>query len=148
MSSTKEKVMDDIKTAMKAKDKERLGTLRLISSAIKQREVDDRIELDDDGLLAVLEKMVKQRKESITQYKEANREDLLAVEEAELVIIREYMPEAMPAAEVESMIRKAIDETGASSMKDMGKVMGILKGQLQGRADMSEVSSQIKAMLS
>lgn len=148
MSSTKDKVMEDIKSAMKAKDKERLGTLRLISSAIKQREVDDRAELDDDGLLVVLEKMVKQRKESIAQYKEANREDLLAVEEAELVIIREYMPEAMPAAEVESMIRKAIDETGASSMKDMGKVMGILKGQLQGRADMSEVSSQIKAMLS
>ena len=147
MSSTKEKVMDDIKTAMKAKDKERLATLRLISSAIKQREVDDRTELDDDGLLAVLEKMVKQRKESITQYKDANREDLLAKEEAELVIIREYMPEAMPAAEVESLIRKAIDDTGASSMKDMGKVMGIVKGQVQGRADMSEVSSQIKAML-
>ena len=147
MSSTKEKVMDDIKTAMKAKDKERLATLRLISSAIKQREVDDRTELDDDGLLAVLEKMVKQRKESITQYKDADREDLLAKEEAELVIIREYMPEAMPAAEVESLIRKAIDDTGASSMKDMGKVMGIVKGQVQGRADMSEVSSQIKAML-
>ena len=148
MSSSKDKVLDDIKTAMKAKDKERLGTLRLISSAIKQREVDDRVELDDDGVLSVLEKMVKQRKESITQYKDAGRDDLLAKEEAELVIISEYMPEALPAEEVESLIRKAIDETGASSMKDMGKVMGILKGQLQGRADMSQVSSQIKSLLS
>ena len=148
MSSSKDKVLEDIKTAMKAKDKERLGTLRLISSAIKQREVDDRVELDDEGVLGVLEKMVKQRKESITQYKDAGREDLLEKEEAELVIISEYMPEALPAEEVESLIRKAIDETGASSMKDMGKVMGILKGQLQGRADMSAVSSQIKSMLS
>lgn len=148
MSSTKDKILDDIKTAMKAKDKQRLGTLRLVSAAIKQREVDDRADLDDDGMLAVLEKMVKQRKESIAQYKEAGRDDLLATEEAELVIIREYMPEAMPAAEVESLIKKAIDEVGASSMKDMGKVMGKVKGQLQGRADMSEVSSQIKAMLS
>ena len=125
MSSSKDKVLDDIKTAMKAKDKERLGTLRLISSAIKQREVDDRVELDDDGVLSVLEKMVKQRKESITQYKDAGRDDLLAKEEAELVIISEYMPEALPAEEVESLIRKAIDETGANSMKDMGKVMGL-----------------------
>ena len=148
MSSSKDKVLEDIKTAMKAKDKERLGTLRLISSAIKQREVDDRVELVDEGVLGVLEKMVKQRKESITQYKDAGREDLLEKEEAELVIISEYMPEALPAEEVESLIRKAIDETGASSMKDMGKVMGILKGQLQGRADMSAVSSQIKSMLS
>lgn len=147
MSSTKEKILEDIKTAMKAKDKERLGTLRLISAAIKQREVDDRDDLDEDGMLAVLEKMVKQRKESISQYKDAGRDDLLATEEAELGIIREYMPEAMPQEEVEAMIRQTIDETGASSMKDMGKVMGKLKGQLQGRADMSEVSKQIKAML-
>jgi len=147
MSSTKETILQDIKTAMKAKDKERLGTLRLVSAAIKQREVDDREELNDESMLAVLEKMVKQRKESIAQYKEAGRDDLLAKEEAELVIIREYMPEAMPPEEVEAMIKQTIEETGASSMKDMGKVMGKLKGQLQGRADMSEVSKQIKAML-
>ncbi len=148
MSSTKDKILDDIKTAMKAKDKERLGTLRLVSAAIKQREVDDRTDLDEEGLLSVLEKMVKQRKESIAQYQEAGRDDLQAKEEAELVILKEYMPEAMPAEEIESLIRKTIDEVGASSMKDMGKVMGKLKGQLQGRADMSEVSSQIKAILS
>lgn len=148
MSSTKDRILDDIKTAMKAKDKDRLGTLRLVSAAIKQREVDERIDLDEDGTIAILEKMLKQRKESIAQYKDAGRDDLMAVEESEVALIREYMPEAMSAEDVDAMIRKTIEETGASSMKDMGKVMGKLKGELQGRADMSEVSSQIKALLS
>lgn len=147
MSNTRSKILDDVKTAMKNKDKERLATLRLVSAAIKQREVDERIELDDEATVAVLEKMLKQRKESITQYSQAGRDDLLAVEQAEVEIISSYMPEALPAEAVEAMVRDCISETGAGSIKDMGKVMASLKPKLQGKADMAEVSKQVKSIL-
>lgn len=147
MSETRTRLFDDIKTAMKAGDKPRLATLRLVSAAVKQREVDERVELDEDAMVSVLEKMLKQRKESVTQYDKAGRDDLKAVEEAEMEIIREYMPEAMDPAQVDAIIRAAIDESGAESVKDMGKVMGKVKPQLQGKADMGEVSKNIKALL-
>ncbi len=133
---------------MRAKEKDRLGTIRLIQAAIKQREVDERIELDDEQVLAVLDKMVKQRRDSITQYRDAGREELAAVEEAELVIIQHYLPEALSEAEIDSLIDEAISSSGAESMKDMGKVMGLLKPKVQGRADMGAVSARIKARLS
>jgi len=132
---------------MKNKDKERLATLRLVSAAIKQREVDERIELDDEATVSVLEKMLKQRKESIAQYSEAGRDDLLAIEEAEVKIISSYMPEALPAEQVEAMITACISDSGAASIKDMGKVMASLKPKLQGKADMAEVSKQVKSIL-
>ena len=146
--TTRTCILDDIKVAMKAKDKERLATLRLVSAAIKQREVDERQELDDEATLSVLEKMLKQRKESITQYKEAGRDDLLAQEEAEVTIIREYMPAALPMEQIEPMIKQCIDESGASSIKDMGKVMNSLRPKIQGKADMGEVSAMVKTLLS
>lgn len=147
MSETRTRLFDDIKTAMKAGDKPRLATLRLVSAAVKQREVDERVELDEDAMVSVLEKMLKQRKESVAQYDKAGRDDLKAVEEAEMEIIHEYMPEAMDPAQVDAIIRAAIDESGAESVKDMGKVMGKVKPQLQGKADMGEVSKNIKALL-
>ncbi|MCW8829388.1 MAG: GatB/YqeY domain-containing protein [Gammaproteobacteria bacterium] len=143
----KETIMAEMKEAMRAKDKDRLGTIRLIQAAIKQREVDERIELDDEQVLAVLNKMVKQRRDSITQYRDAGREELAAREEAELVIIQHYLPEALSDAELDSLINEAISTTGAEAMKDMGKVMGQLKPRVQGRADMGEVSARIKARL-
>ncbi|MCW8840872.1 MAG: GatB/YqeY domain-containing protein [Gammaproteobacteria bacterium] len=143
----KETIMAEMKEAMRAKDKDRLGTIRLIQAAIKQREVDERIELDDEQVLAVLDKMVKQRRDSITQYRDAGREELAAREEAELVIIQHYLPEALSDAELDSLINEAISTTGAEAMKDMGKVMGQLKPRVQGRADMGEVSARIKARL-
>ncbi|MCW8971846.1 MAG: GatB/YqeY domain-containing protein, partial [Gammaproteobacteria bacterium] len=130
----KETIMAEMKEAMRAKDKDRLGTIRLIQAAIKQREVDERIELDDEQVLAVLDKMVKQRRDSITQYRDAGREELAAREEAELVIIQHYLPEALSDAELDSLINEAISTTGAEAMKDMGKVMGQLKPRVQGRA--------------
>ena len=150
MSNTalKTRITEDVKTAMRNKDKALLGTLRLITAAIKQREVDERIELDDAQVLVVLDKMVKQRKDSIEQFAKANRDDLREIEEAELAIIITYLPEQLDDAEIESMITEAIANTGASEMKDMGKVMGILKPKLQGRADMGQVSGKIKAKLS
>lgn len=148
MSDLKNRISDDMKAAMRAQQKERLGTIRLIQAAIKQREVDERIELDDTQVIAVLDKMVKQRKESISQYEAAGRDELAAKEQAEIEIIQEFLPEALSEAEVDGMIAEAIAATGASEMKDMGKVMGILKPKLQGRADMSAVSAQIKAKLS
>jgi len=150
MSNTalKTRINEDVKTAMRNKDKALLGTLRLITAAIKQREVDERIELDDAQVLVVLDKMVKQRKDSIEQFSKANRHDLREIEEAELAIIITYLPEQLDDAEIESMITEAIATTGASEMKDMGKVMGILKPRLQGRADMGQVSGKIKAKLS
>jgi uncharacterized protein len=146
--SLKEQITSDMKDAMRAKEKDRLGTIRLIQAAIKQREVDERIELDDEQVLAVLDKMVKQRRDSITQYRDAGREELAAVEEAELVIIQHYLPEALSEAEIDSFIDEAISSSGAESMKDMGKVMGLLKPKVQGRADMGAVSARIKARLS
>jgi len=150
MSNTalKTRINEDVKTAMRNKDKVLLGTLRLITAAIKQREVDERIELDDTQVLAVLEKMVKQRKDSIEQYTKAGRDDLKAVEEAELAIITAYLPEQLTTAEIETLVAEAVAATGASEMKDMGKVMGMLKPKLAGRADMGLVSSIIKKRLS
>lgn len=146
--SLKEQITSDMKDAMRAKDKDRLGTIRLIQAAIKQREVDERIELDDEQVLVVLDKMVKQRRDSITQYRDAGREELAAKEEAELEIIQHYLPEALSDAEIDNLIEEAISSTGAESMKDMGKVMGLLKPKVQGRADMGAVSARIKARLS
>ncbi len=147
MSSLKDRINQDIKNAMREKNKARLGTLRLITAAIKQREVDERIELDDEQVTALLDKMAKQRNESITQYQKADRQDLIEVEQNELVILKEYLPEQLSEEEISALIEKAIQDSGASSMKDMGKVMGILKPQLQGRADMGTVSARIKQAL-
>ncbi len=146
-TSLKEQITSDMKDAMRAKDKDRLGTIRLIQAGIKQREVDERIELDNEQVLAVLDKMVKQRRDSITQYRDAGRDELAAKEEAELEIIQHYLPEALSEAEIDSLIEEAIASSGAESMKDMGKVMGILKPKVQGRADMGAVSARIKARL-
>lgn len=147
MSSLKDRINQDIKTAMREKNKARLGTLRLVSAAIKQREVDERIELDDEQVLALLDKMAKQRNESINQYQKADRQDLIDIELAELDILKEFLPEQLSDEEVSSLIEQAIKDSGASSMKDMGKVMGLLKPQLQGRADMGAVSARIKQAL-
>lgn len=146
--SLKEQINNDVKDAMRAKDKELLGILRLITAAVKQVEVDERIEVGDERLLAILDKMTKQRKESIAQFEKANRVDLVAQEEFELNIISKYLPEPFSAEEVEHMIAEAMTATGASQMADMGKVMAQLKSKLQGRADMSQVSALIKAKLS
>ncbi|HAD99228.1 MAG TPA: glutamyl-tRNA amidotransferase, partial [Gammaproteobacteria bacterium] len=132
MSELKARVINDMKSAMKAKDKDALRAVRMILGAIKQKEVDDRIELDDTQVLAVIQKMVKQRKDSISQFKDAGRTDLVEVEEAELVIINNYMPAQLSEAEIATAVDKAIADTGASSMQDMGKLMGVLKGQLGG----------------
>ncbi len=141
-------IQDDVKTAMKNKDKERLAALRLITAAIKQKEVDERVEVDDTGALAILEKMVKQRKDSIEQFAKASRDDLIAKEQFELDIIQNYMPEQLSEAEISSLIDEAVAASGAASMKDMGKVMGQLKPKLQGRADMGLVSKLVKDKLS
>ena len=137
-----------MKSSMKSGDKHRLGVVRLILAAIKQIEVDERIELDDTRILAVLDKMMKQRRESIAQYGKAGRDDLVAVEEAEIVIIQEYLPAALSEAEINDLVEQSIASTGAASIKDMGKLMGVLKPQLQGRADMGKVSQLIKSRLS
>ena len=139
--------MQDVKDAMRAKDKPRLATLRLITAAIKQREVDERIELDDTQVTLVLDKMVKQRRESIVQFAKAGRDDLIAIENNELEIITPYLPEQLGEDEINALIDAALEQTGASSIKDMGKVMGLLKPQLQGKADMGAVSALIKARL-
>jgi len=146
--SLKDKITADMKDAMRAKDKDTLGAIRLIQAAIKQREVDERIELDDSQVLAILDKMVKQRRDSITQYRDAGREELAAREEAEISIIQNYLPAALSEAEIDALIEEAISSSGAQSMQDMGKVMGQLKPKLQGRADIGEVSARIKARLS
>ena len=145
--SLKVRILQDVKDAMRAKDKPRLATIRLITAAIKQREVDERIELDDAQVLVVLDKMCKQRRESITQFEQAGRDDLAAQEKAELELIQQYLPEQLSEAEINELIDAAMEQTGASSMKDMGKVMGQLKPKLQGRADMGAVSALIKARL-
>ncbi len=150
MSTThlKQTIQDAAVAAMKAKDKPRLATIRLITSAIKQIEVDERIELDDSRVIAVLDKMVKQRRESITQFKSAGRDELVEQESFEIDIIQEFLPQALGEEEINQIIDEAIRQTGAESIRDMGKVMGIVKPQIVGRADMGEVSGKIKAMLS
>ncbi len=145
--SLKARIQNDMKSAMKAGDKARLGVIRLILAAIKQREVDERIELDDEQVLAVLDKMVKQRRDSIAQYTEAGRDELAAAEQAEVAIIQDYLPEALSEDEITAIVEQAIAETGASSMRDMGKVMGKVKPQVQGRADMGQVSALVKQKL-
>lgn len=147
MDTLKSRIKEDMKTAMKSGDKSRLGVIRLILAAIKQVEVDQRIELDDEQVILVLDKMQKQRRESIRQYRDAAREDLAAIEEAEVVVIQDYLPQALTEAEIEHMIKEAVLESGAVSVKDMGKVMGLVKARMQGRADMSVVSVKIKAAL-
>ncbi len=143
----KQHLLEDVKAAMKAKDKARLATLRLITAAIKQREVDERIELDDTQVLAILEKMIKQRRDSIAQYEQAGRTELADQELSEINIIQDYMPEGLNENEIVAMVDAAIAESGASSMQDMGKVMGQLKPKIQGRADMGQVSGLVKQKL-
>jgi uncharacterized protein YqeY len=145
--SLKQRVQEDMKSAMRAGDKERLGTVRLILAGIKQREVDERIQLDDAQVLAVLEKMVKQRRESIAQFEAGGRADLVAKETAELAVISAYLPSPLSETELDALIQAAIAESGAASIKDMGKVMGIIKSKAQGRADMAAVGARIKARL-
>lgn len=145
--SLKQRLADDMKTAMKAGEKERLATIRLINAAIKQKEVDERVEMDDARVLAVLEKMVKQRKDSIEQFDKAGRDDLSVIERAEMAIIEQYLPTKMGEDEIKAAIEAAVAETGASSPADMGKLMGVLKPRLAGQADMGEVSKLIKQRL-
>jgi len=145
--SLKQQLTDDMKAAMKAGEKDRLAVIRLINAAIKQREVDERIELDDAAVLAVLEKMVKQRKDSVSQFEAANREDLAAIERAELVVIDTYLPAKLGEAEILAAIEAAVAETGATGPADMGKLMGVLKPRLSGQADMGQVSALIKKKL-
>ena len=140
-------IKEAVKTAMRAKAKERLATLRLITSEFKRVEVDERVEIDDDRALVILDKMCKQRRDSIAQYQSAGREDLAAVEQAEIDVISEYLPAALSEEEVSAMVAAAISETGAAGMQDMGKVMAIIKPQAQGRADMAQVSKLVKAQL-
>lgn len=146
--SLKERIASDVKNAMRAKDKALLGTLRLLQAAIKQREVDERIELDDTAVLAILEKQIKQRREAATQYTDAGRQELADAELAEIALIEPYLPAQLSDAEIDALIAQAIQQTGAAEMKDMGKLMGLLKPQLQGKADMGQVSGKIKAQLS
>ena len=143
----KERITEDMKAAMRAPDKERLSTIRMVQAAIKQREVDERITLDDAQVIAVLEKMVKQRKESIVQFEQGGRADLADKEKAEIALLQAYLPAQLSEAEVDALIQAAIASTGAASIKDMGKVMGVVKAQAAGRADMGAVSARIKAAL-
>lgn len=147
MSDLKNQITAQMKTAMKARDKESLGTLRLILSEIKQIEVDERVELDDARILAVLDKMVKQRRDSISQYQAAERPELAEKEQQELEVIKTFLPQPLSDSEISTLIDNAISETGASSMKEMGKIMAVLKPKLQGRADMGQVSKLVKAKL-
>jgi uncharacterized protein YqeY len=146
--SLKNRILDDVKTAMRARDKSRLSVLRLITAAIKQIEVDQRIEMDDPAVLQVLDKMVKQRRESLEQYEKAGRDDLATQEQFELDILKDYLPEQLNEAEISALIAQAISDTGASSMRDMGAVMGLLREKVQGRADMKSVSNAVRANLS
>lgn len=145
--SLKLRITEDMKTAMRAKDTVRLGTIRLLLAAIRQKEIDERIELDELAVSGIVEKLIKQRKDSISQFQAAGRDDLVAVEQAERVILQAYLPEQLSAAEVEAAVVAAIVESGAASAKDMGKVMGLVKPKLAGRADMGQVSALIKARL-
>ena len=143
----REKLNEDIKSAMKAREADKLGALRLMLSAVKQREVDERITLDDAGVISVVEKMIKQRKDSIAQFEKAARQDLADKEKFEISVIEAFLPQQLSAAEVEAVISDAIESTGAKSAADMGKVMGVVKPKLAGRADMGKVSGLVKAKL-
>ena len=144
----REQLNEDIKTAMKAREQEKLGALRLLLSAVKQREVDERITLDDAGVIGVVEKMIKQRKDSISQYEKAQRQDLADKEKYEISVLESYLPQQLSAAEIDAIIAEAVAATGAKSAADMGKVMGVVKPKLAGRADMGKVSGLVKAKLS
>jgi uncharacterized protein YqeY len=146
--SLKERITDDMKAAMRSGEKERLGLIRMITSAIKQREVDERIMLDDTQVLSVLEKMIKQRKESLVQFQAGNRQDLVDKETAEITLLQTYLPAQLSDAELDALIGEAVAAAGAASIKDMGKVMAIIKTKAQGRADMAAVGAKIKARLS
>ncbi|GAB4352741.1 MAG: CBU_1594 family Dot/Icm type IV secretion system effector [Gammaproteobacteria bacterium] len=146
-SELKSTIQADMKAALKGGDKRRLGAIRLLLAAIKQREIDERTELDDTQVLAVIDKMVKQRRDSIKQYQEAGRQELAEQEQYEIGVLENYLPAALTPEEIEAMIESAIEECGAESMRDMGKVMGILKPRMQGRADMGAVSGKVKARL-
>jgi len=145
--SLKDQITEDMKNAMRAKEVARLGTIRLLLAAIKQREVDERIVLDDAAVIATIEKMIKQRKDSISQFEKAARDDLVAIEAAEMVILQTYLPTQLSDAEVEAAVAAAVSATGAAGPQDMGKVIGMLKGQLAGKADMGKVSGLVKAAL-
>jgi uncharacterized protein len=145
--SLKERITEDMKAAMRSGEKERLGVIRMITSGIKQREVDERITLDDAQVLSVLEKMIKQRKESIVQFQAGNRQDLVDKETAEITLLQSYMPAQLSGAEIDTLIGEAVTATAAASIKDMGKVMAIIKAKAQGRADMAAVGAKIKAKL-
>jgi uncharacterized protein len=143
----KERITEDMKTAMRAGEKQRLGTVRLLLAGIKQREVDERITLDDGQVLAVIEKMIKQRREAISQFESGGRSDLVAKETAEIGVLQGYLPMQLTPAEIDALIAEAIAATGAASIKDMGKVMGFVKPKAQGRADMGALSARIKQKL-
>jgi uncharacterized protein YqeY len=147
MSTLKERITEDMKTAMRGGDKDRLGLIRMLQAAIKQREVDERIQLDDAQTLSVIEKMIKQRKESVAQFQSGGREDLVAKENAEIAVLQGYLPAQLSEAELDAIVRDAIASTGAASVKDMGKVMAIVKQKAAGRADMGAVGARIKAAL-
>jgi hypothetical protein len=147
MMSLKVRISDDMKAAMRARETERLGTIRLLLAAIKQREVDERIELDDAGVTAAIDKMIKQRKDSISQFEAAGRDDLVAKEKAELDVLSAYMPAQLSEDEIAAEVQAAVAQTGAAGPQDMGKVMGVLKPKLAGRADMTAVSAKVKAAL-
>jgi uncharacterized protein YqeY len=145
--SLKEKITEDMKAAMRAKDSGRLSTIRLLTAAMKQKEVDERVELTDAHILAIIEKMIKQRKDSITQFEAGGRPDLAEIEKAETAVLSEYMPAALSDAEVQAEVAAAVSATGAAGPQDMGKVMAVLKQKLAGRADMTAVSAKVKAAL-
>ena len=147
-SDLKNRITDDMKAAMRAKEKERLGVIRLVLAAIKQKEVDERIELDDAQVLAVLDKMVKQRRDSIEQYNNAGRDELAAKEQAEIEVIQQYLPAELGDDELDKLVQECVKAVGASGMQDMGKVMAQLKPKVQGRADMGKVSQKVKAAIS
>jgi uncharacterized protein YqeY len=145
--SLKDRITEDMKAAMRAGEKDRLSCIRMLQAGIKQREVDERITLDDAQVLAVIDKMIKQRKESVAQFEAGNRADLVAKESAEIAVLSDYLPAQLADAELDGMVKDAIAKTGASSMKDMGKVMGLLKPKVQGRTDMGALSARIKTAL-
>ena len=142
-----DRIKDDMKASMKGGNKTRLGVIRLILAAIKQVEVDERIQLDNERVILVLDRMLKQRRESIRQFADAGRHDLVAIEETEILVIQDFLPQALSEEEIDAMVNDAVIESGAESVKDMGKVMGLLKAKMQGRADMSVVSAKIKTAL-
>jgi uncharacterized protein YqeY len=146
--SLKTRITDDVKTAMKARESQRLGALRLLTAAIKQREVDERIDLDDAQVVGVIEKMIKQRRDSIAQYQKGGRQDLAAQEQFEIEVLSAYLPQQATDAEIDAIVAEAVTATGAKGVADMGKVMGQVKAKLAGRADMGQVSARVKAKLS